>query len=108
MYKLTPPSIQFACALALVLYFAQTAHVQSYSDPSFCFNRDFAKTIPRPFAIRYNAYTQSVDIIDNSDGVERLVTDIKYNVDVLQDALEKIRWGNSICFCLSFLTLTFV
>ena len=50
---------------------------------------EFAKTIPRPFSLRYNAYTQSVEVIGDSGSIQKLVDDIKYDVDTLQDALKK-------------------
>ena len=60
-----------------------------------CFSslyREFAHTIPRPFSVRYNPYTQSVDIIKDKSSVQNLVSDIKYEVDILQDALRKLQW----------------
>ena len=57
----------------------------------FCVRREFAKTVPRPFSVRYNPYTQSVDILDDKSSIQRLVSDIKYEVDVLQDALTKLK-----------------
>ncbi|XP_064397794.1 protein henna-like isoform X2 [Halichondria panicea] len=52
---------------------------------------EFARTIPRPFSVRYNPYTQSVDIIKDKSSVQNLVSDIKYEVDILQDALRKLQ-----------------
>ena len=54
------------------------------------FFREFAKTIPRPFSVRYNPYTQSVDVLKDRDAVQRLVSDIKYEIDTLQNALPKM------------------
>ena len=52
-------------------------------------HREFAKSIPRPFSLRYNAYTQSMEVISDSGSIQKLVDDIKYDVDTLQDALRK-------------------
>ena len=52
--------------------------------------REFARQIPRPFSVRYNPYTQSVEVINDKSTIEKLVTDIKYEVDILQDALHKL------------------
>jgi len=52
--------------------------------------REYAKSIPRPFSVRYNAYTQSVEVINDMASMQKLVDDIKYDVDTLQDALRKI------------------
>lgn len=51
--------------------------------------RNWAKKIPRPFSVRYNAYTQSVDVIENKLQIQDLVSNIKSEMDILQDALSK-------------------
>ncbi len=55
------------------------------------FPREFANSIPRPFSVRYNPYTESVEVIDDKPSVEKLVADIKYSVDILQDAMGKLK-----------------
>lgn len=40
-------------------------------------NREFAQTIPRPFAVRYEPYTQSVEILDTTAQIEKLSRDIQ-------------------------------
>lgn len=53
--------------------------------------RQFALTIPRPFAIRYDPYTQAVEILDSGAQVEILARDIQENMQTLTDAITKIR-----------------
>jgi phenylalanine-4-hydroxylase len=50
----------------------------------------FAALIPRPFSVRYNPYTQTVEILDSKPQVENLVRDINSEIQVLLDALKKI------------------
>ena len=58
----------------------------------FCFPiREFAKRVPRPFSVCYNPYTESVEVIKDKPSVQKLVNDIKYSVDILQDAMHKIK-----------------
>lgn len=57
----------------------------------FPYNREFAKSIPRPFSVRYNPYTESVEVINDKPSIQKLVSDIKYSVDVLQDAMNKFK-----------------
>lgn len=38
--------------------------------------RKFAATIPRPFMVRYNAYTQSIEVLDNTQQVKNLADSI--------------------------------
>ncbi|GFT80116.1 protein henna [Nephila pilipes] len=52
--------------------------------------REFALSIPRPFAVHYNAYTRSVEILDAKPQVEELVKDIQSDMELLMDALRKI------------------
>ena len=41
------------------------------------FHREYAKTIPRPFSVRYNPYTQSVEVIENKNQIINLTQTIK-------------------------------
>jgi len=51
---------------------------------------EFASTIPRPFSVRYNPYTQGIEILDSKPQVENLVRDVSGEIHVLLDALRKI------------------
>lgn len=53
--------------------------------------REFALTIPRPFVIRYDPYTQSVEIMDSNAQIENLARDIQGSMQMLTDAIQKIR-----------------
>ncbi|CAH1798591.1 unnamed protein product [Owenia fusiformis] len=53
--------------------------------------RSFAETIPRPFSVRYNAYTQSVEVIDNTEQILSLSRTIKGDMAILEDALTKLK-----------------
>ena len=53
--------------------------------------REFALQIPRPFAIRYDPYTQSVEILDSTAQIESLARDIEGGMQTLTDAIRKIR-----------------
>lgn len=41
--------------------------------------RNWASTIPRPFQVRFNPYTQRIEILDSVPAVQGLVRDIKSN-----------------------------
>lgn len=51
--------------------------------------RSYAATIPRKFGVRYNPYTLSVEVLDNTRQMAGYVTDIKAEVGRLEDALKK-------------------
>ena len=54
-------------------------------------DREFAKSIPRPFSVRYNPYTESIEVIKDKPSIQKVISDIKYSVDVLQDAMGKMK-----------------
>ena len=47
-------------------------------------------TIPRNFTVRYNPYTESVEIINTKSQLEILMRDIKYELEVLIDAFKMV------------------
>ncbi|RWS16438.1 Protein henna-like protein [Dinothrombium tinctorium] len=53
--------------------------------------REYSKTIPRPFHVRYNPYTQSVEILDSKLQVDALVRDIQSEMQLLLDVIQKIK-----------------
>lgn len=56
--------------------------------------REFAKTIKRPFGVRYNPYTQSVEILSNTRKIMDLVSELKGDLCIVTNALEKIKEDN--------------
>lgn len=50
----------------------------------------FASTIPRSFGVRYNAYTQSIEVLDSKPQVLRLVNNINTEISILIDSLKKL------------------
>uniref|UniRef100_A0AAQ4QIL5 Phenylalanine-4-hydroxylase n=1 Tax=Gasterosteus aculeatus aculeatus TaxID=481459 RepID=A0AAQ4QIL5_GASAC len=52
--------------------------------------RKFVATIPRPFTVRYNAYTQSIEVLDNSQQLRNLADSIHSEMDKLCEALKKL------------------
>ncbi|XP_055688539.1 protein henna [Lutzomyia longipalpis] len=51
----------------------------------------YANTIPRPFGVRYNPYTQSVDILDSKPQIANLMNNINLEFSVLQNAFRKLK-----------------
>ncbi|KJH52628.1 phenylalanine-4-hydroxylase [Dictyocaulus viviparus] len=50
----------------------------------------WAATIPRPFHVRYNAYSQKVEVLSKVSELQRIVRDIKSEIITLEDALRKV------------------
>uniref|UniRef100_A0A914Z4N5 phenylalanine 4-monooxygenase n=1 Tax=Panagrolaimus superbus TaxID=310955 RepID=A0A914Z4N5_9BILA len=51
----------------------------------------WTSTIKRPFQVRYNPYTQRVEMLDTMPSVQCLVRDIKSQVFTLEEALGKLK-----------------
>ena len=54
---------------------------------SFC--RTWANSIPKPFALHYNPYTQIVETLDRKDQVLKLIEDVRSELDHVSTALLK-------------------
>uniref|UniRef100_A0A8D3BCH0 Tryptophan 5-hydroxylase 2 n=1 Tax=Scophthalmus maximus TaxID=52904 RepID=A0A8D3BCH0_SCOMX len=52
--------------------------------------RDFAKSIVRPFSVFYNPFTQSIDLLKDTGGIERVVRDLRSDLTTVCDALGKM------------------
>lgn len=52
--------------------------------------RKYADTIPRPFGVRYNAYTQSIEVLDSKPQLDNLLGNINLEMHILQNALKKL------------------
>ncbi|XP_075966359.1 tryptophan 5-hydroxylase 1-like [Anarhichas minor] len=52
--------------------------------------REFAKTIWRPFTVRYDPYTQSVDVLKDTNSINSMLKDIRHELDIVEDALNRL------------------
>ncbi|RZF47999.1 hypothetical protein LSTR_LSTR002065 [Laodelphax striatellus] len=52
--------------------------------------REFASTIKRPFGVRYNPYTQSVEVLSNAKKIAALVSELRGDLCIVSNALKKI------------------
>ena len=52
--------------------------------------RQFAGQIKRPFGVRYNPYTQSVEVLSNAQKIAALVSELKGDLCIVSNALRKI------------------
>lgn len=55
-----------------------------------CRLREFAKTIKRPFTVRYNPYTQSVDVLKDTMSINSVVEELRHELDIVGDALSRL------------------
>jgi hypothetical protein len=52
--------------------------------------REYALKIKRPFAVRYNPYNQSIEILSNAQQVSNIVCDLKGDICIIFNALKKM------------------
>merc|ERR1711936_122286 len=50
---------------------------------------DFAATIPRPFGVHYDPYTQTIQLLDSKRQIQKLITNINHEMRTLCDAFTK-------------------
>lgn len=53
--------------------------------------REFASMITRPFELRYNPYTQSVEVLDNEQLIASAVSEIKGDLSKICAALKRLK-----------------
>jgi len=51
---------------------------------------EFANTLNRPFSVRYNSLTQSIDILDTKDKLTKFVKEIQGSLHSLNSAIGKL------------------
>lgn len=52
--------------------------------------REFAATMDRPFSVRYDPYTQTIQVLDSREKILNFAANISHDMGVLTDALQKL------------------
>jgi tryptophan 5-monooxygenase len=52
--------------------------------------RLFAETIKRPFMVRYNPYTQTVEVLSNAKKITAVMSELRGDLSIVSSALKKI------------------
>ncbi|KAI9141522.1 Biopterin-dependent aromatic amino acid hydroxylase-domain-containing protein [Paraphysoderma sedebokerense] len=52
--------------------------------------REFAASLKRPFSVRYNPYTETIEVLDTKEKLVRYTQSIKSNMETLINALDKL------------------
>lgn len=65
--------------------------------PTTFFSRAFANQIKRPFGLRYNPYTQSVEVLTDASKITAVVSELRGDLCIVSNALRKIsEQGNNV------------
>ena len=79
--------------------YPQAAHYQSMSYSKLKlprdniyphFFREYSSQIPRAFTVRYNPYTQSVELINKRSNCVKMIRDLASEMKTLEDAVSKL------------------
>lgn len=57
------------------------------------FNRRYSATIKRPFAVRYEPFTCSVEVLDQPSKIQTALSQIRDDLKTLHSALEKFSFS---------------
>lgn len=60
-------------------------------DTCLLFFRAFANQIQRPFGLRYNPYTQSVEVLTDAQKITAVVSELRGDLCIVSNALRKIQ-----------------
>ncbi|VDP87903.1 unnamed protein product [Echinostoma caproni] len=52
--------------------------------------KQFTDRMTRPFTVRYDPYTESIEAFDSLSGVKKLVSNMTYDLSLVQEALDKL------------------
>lgn len=52
--------------------------------------RKYAETIPRDFGVRYNPYTQTVEVLDSKHQIQNIIYDVQQELQLLLHAMKKL------------------
>ena len=53
--------------------------------------RDLSLKVDRPFEVRYNPYTQSIETLTSSGNLVDLASELKGDIHVIRNAIEKLK-----------------
>ncbi|VVC99804.1 unnamed protein product [Leptidea sinapis] len=67
-----------------------TQYIRHSSDPFYTPEPAFADSIQRPFGVRYNPYTQSVEVLSNAQKITALVRELRGDICIVSSAIKKI------------------
>ncbi|CAF1193410.1 unnamed protein product [Rotaria magnacalcarata] len=51
--------------------------------------REYAMTIPRPYTIHYNPFTQNMEVVDGNEQIVSMVRTLRNDMDIIIDALRR-------------------
>ena len=93
--------IHFGVERELNFYFANSTKLFTISFSLFkCdFDRRLAASIKKPFELRYNPYTGSVDALTTSGAIKDLAKELRGDMFLISNAMRKLQVPKVISIC---------
>jgi len=64
---------------------------ESFSDAMEKFRRWVAQNLTRPVEMRYNPYTQTIEVIDSAGSMEKVINQMRLELNHLNNALYRVK-----------------
>ena len=64
---------------------------ESFEDAMDKFRRWVAKNMSRSVEMRYNPYTQTIEMIDSTTGMDNLISQIRLELNTLNNAVQRLK-----------------
>lgn len=91
------------CTETLKLCFSSPIciHASINTHTSFTFTRRYSAAIKRPFAVRYDPFTCSMEVLDQPCKIQNALSQMREELKTLHSALEKLSssWDREQIFC---------
>uniref|UniRef100_A0A3B4A197 tryptophan 5-monooxygenase n=1 Tax=Periophthalmus magnuspinnatus TaxID=409849 RepID=A0A3B4A197_9GOBI len=88
--RIIPFDPKITCNQECIITTFQDVYFVSNSFEEAKVKMEFAKTIKRPFSVRYNPYTQSVDVLKDTTSINSVVEELRHELDIVGDALNRL------------------
>ena len=62
-----------------------------FDDVRKCVHREFARSLPRTRALRYNPFTERVESLDEESSIDSVLSEVALDARIAEDALHSIR-----------------
>lgn len=81
-------------------FFGYNSNSTLFQMEIFFFFREFAKSVKRPYSVRYDPYTQRIEMLKDTRSIEKVVQDIRRDLATVCDTLSKMNknfgiWGHA-------------
>ena len=70
--------------------------IRREKNETFLLFRKFAQTIKRPFEVKYNPISKTIDVLESPQDIAKVVNDVRDQLELVTCALNKIKGQKNI------------